>query len=298
MNYGALRPGIDTELIDGWMSDRYSHVILDMPNWKRLETDSIVQVPQSYAAGSINATQGSAAVTGVGTVWTSQMSGRMIRINNGPEFYTFTYVSGTSGTLDRAYEAPTVAAVSYRIDQRYFNLNARTREIRGIFPLHDRLRALSFVPPQELNDLDPQRNNYGTPFYWSSAWDEYGQTDPILRFELYPIPDSPDSTGNTLSFIADHVDDAAELTGATTQSLLSWVSPRAMKEGVAADVALFLEKIAIAREHEKYFQDEMQAMAMTNALQRGPTPMRLANDYKGNRPPRYPYGPVRRGFTG
>lgn len=113
MTYGQIRlrlsqmaPGVPLELIDGWLGDRYTQ-ILDLLPWKRLEGETVIQSPASYQAGTVTVTQGSAAIAGSGTNWTSALTGLMIRINSGPEFYTFTYVSSAGGTLDRPYEAST-----------------------------------------------------------------------------------------------------------------------------------------------------------------------------------------------
>lgn len=113
MTYGSLRlqlkklaPAIDQEIIDGWIQDRYTEILDRLP-WKRLEAESTIAAPDSYTIGTLTATQGSTAITGLGTTWTAAMTGLMIRIANGQEYYQFTYVSATTGTLDRNYEGAT-----------------------------------------------------------------------------------------------------------------------------------------------------------------------------------------------
>ena len=56
-----------------------------------------------YTDGSIIVTNGSDEVTGVGTAWTSAMTGYWLATQPCLSAYRFTYVSATSGTLDRPY---------------------------------------------------------------------------------------------------------------------------------------------------------------------------------------------------
>ena len=56
-----------------------------------------------YTDGSITVTNGSDEVTGVGTAWTSAMTGYWLATQPCLSAYRFTYVSATSGTLDRPY---------------------------------------------------------------------------------------------------------------------------------------------------------------------------------------------------
>src|ERR1035441_8016177 len=56
-----------------------------------------------YTDGSIIVTNGSDEVTGVGTAWTSAMTGYWLATQPCLSAYRFSYVSATSGTLDRPY---------------------------------------------------------------------------------------------------------------------------------------------------------------------------------------------------
>jgi hypothetical protein len=60
---------------------------------------------QSYSTGTVALTNGSNAITGTGTSWTSDMTGRLFIVHSGTcrQAYTFTYVSPTSGTLESTY---------------------------------------------------------------------------------------------------------------------------------------------------------------------------------------------------
>lgn len=400
MTYGQIRlrlskllPGIDVELIDGWVQDRYA-MILDLLAWKRLEGEAVFQVPLSYAIGTVSAQQGSNAITGSGTTWTSDMTGLMIRINNGTEYYTFTYVSATSATLDREYEGSTASIITggfavatagagynagdiiypaggnglaqlqvltvgpggsvatlgvvaggnnytvqngvvttttgrgtgltinitqvglsaglpYRIDQNIFQLPAECRILRGVRPLHDRDHPLEIISPAEMSRRTNFRNLYGTPRWACQTWDT--ATDPpIMQVELGPVPNSPDSLGNALSFVVDYVYDPPALfdgssAPSTGQTVLPWVRPYALIEGVQASALTWKADqnpqaasafLGAAGRHEQAFTAAMQNLAFTNAQQRGAQPMRLAHELRRQPPHAYHRGPHHRGFNG
>jgi hypothetical protein len=286
VNYGQLRlliqkenSGADLELVDGYIQDRYTE-ILDFLPWKRQEGETVLQSPASYATGTITATQGSNAIVGVGTTWTAAMTGRRIRIANASEYYQFTYVSVTTATLDRGYEQPSAALLAYRIDQAVFLLPATCRILRGVKPLHNSSHPLEHMTPAELDAWAPKRTSYGTPEVYVPSFD--AATDPPqLQVELYPIPDSPDTASATLSFVADCISDTAALTpGTTTQSLLPWVRPSALKAGVRANFLALAKDYTGAAFYAARMGELVGIMAKNNAMQRGPSEIRMAPEYR------------------
>lgn len=315
MTYGALRhliskrnPGVDLELIDGWFQIRYEDNILSGTSWKRMESESVIQVPDSYATGTVAITRGATAVTGTGTTFTAAMTGLMIRIGNSSEYYQFTYVSATSGTLDRGFESTTVTAAEFRIDQAVFLLPTNCRIVRGVRPLHDRYVQITRHTPAELNALAPMRTVYGNPRYYVPTWDSQATT-PQMQIELYPVPSSPDSMGATLSFVVDYIYDAT-LDLSTSSSPLPWVSDGAMIEGVSADICrwrstlktdnpLYLPNgVMVAQDYEAAFNRYLKNQGVVNAQQRGNASMKLAEEFVGRKGPYYRRGPRHEGFTG
>lgn len=79
----------------------------------------------SYTGGSIAVTNGSSAIVGTGTVWTSDMTGRWLNAQSipaldqawCPQAYKFTYVDSTHGTLDRAWGCATGRTTLYWLTQ-------------------------------------------------------------------------------------------------------------------------------------------------------------------------------------
>jgi hypothetical protein len=312
MTYGQIKlqlqkqlPGVDLELIEGWIQGRYTR-ILDSMSWKRQEAESVIQAPFSYAVGTLTATQGSVVITSddltTPTVFTAAMDGRTIRIGNTNEYYQFTYVSPTVGNLDRGYEGPDTTAASYRIDQAIFLMPSNARIIRQVTPLHNKNRPLDIVPPSELNRLASGRTTYGTPQWAAATWDNFSDP-PQLQLELYPIPDCPDSTSTVLSWAIDYIYEEAELdSDATTVSLKPFVRPACLMEGVKADAMRprpnWAGDLNAAMAYETEYEKLLGQMQMINAQQRGPQYIQLADNLKRRARPRYGRGPRHVGWPG
>lgn len=290
MNYGQLRlriqqqnPGTDLGLIDGYIQNRYTE-ILDFLPWKRMEAESVLQSPASYTTGTVSVTAGSTAITGAGTNWDISMSGRMIRIAATDEYYQFTPLTTTTGVLDRGYEQPNATAQTYRIDQAVFVLPSDCRLLRNVKPLHDADRPLLRRTPGELDALAGQRTVYGTPRYYAPTWDSFSDP-PRMQVELYPIPDSPNASGAQLSWVADYVFDAADLTpGTTSSSLLPWIRPAALEAGVKADILRLAKDYQGAEVYDGRFKELLGSMARTNAQQRGAQTVQMAPGYRRRQP--------------
>lgn len=305
MTYGEIRlhlqkslAGVDPELIADWIQGRYTR-ILDTLSWKRQETESVLQAVASYAIGTLTVTQGSNVVTSDGTpatVFTTAMTGRMIRIASQNEYYQFTYVSATSGTLDRAYEAASATEQSYRIDQAIFLLPASCRIVRQVTPMQGG-RPLPILTPGELNRRAPTRNSYGTPMAAVPTWDNFSDP-PRLQIELYPVPDCPDSQGTVPSWAIDYIYEEADLDkDATSVSLKPFVRPACLIEGVKADGQRHLKDFTAAREYEGEYDKLLAQMQSINAQQRGPTALGFADHLKRQAPdPRHRSTPWERGM--
>jgi len=311
MTYGQIKmqlqkllPGVDQELIEGWIQGRYTR-ILDAISWKRQETSVVIQAPASYATGTITANQGSNVITSDGspaTVFTSAMTGRMIRIAESSEFYQFTFVNATTGNLDRGYEGPSTTGATYRIDQAVYLLPSNARILRQVTPLHDRERPIPIVPPSELNRLAGTRNSYGTPIWAAQTWDSTSDP-PLLQVELYPIPDCPNSSSNLLSWAINYIYDQTELDpDGTGVTLKPFVRPSCLIEGVKADAMRprpnWPGDPNAAQAYEQEYEKLLGQMQMINAQQRGPQQIQFADNLKRRARPRYGRGPKHVGWPG
>lgn len=288
MRLSKLCPGIDIEIVDGWISDVYVEVLGKL-QWKRSEAEIVIQAPASYTDGTVAVTQGSVSIVGTGTAWSAGMNGRIMRVSNHEDYYQVTFLSATTATLDRPYENASETAASYRVDQSVFVLPKLARIVRGVFPLHDRERPLDFVTPSDMHRISPQRNDYGVPRYYSSYWDS-ASDPPRLQIDLHPIAQSPNDQGITPSFAVDCIFDAAALDPTqTSASLLPWVTDGLLIEGVQAKAKRYglpgpdgvrHTDLAAAAAHLAEFARLMQDAKQNNALQRGAQPVRMAPEYQ------------------
>jgi len=282
--YGELRarlaqmaPGIPLDLLDGWIQDRYQS-ILDRLNWQRLEVRQTLQTVAEFNTGTVDATNAATALTGTGTGWTAGLSNRLIRIAERPEYYNFTYVGATSATLERGYEGETAAGLSYRINQSVYGFSADTRYVEAVVSFETGLPLLK-SSPAELNRLDGARQVYGTPSRWAPFMDTF--TDPPApQIELWPVSVTAEG------FLVELVTEVAAL-GATGVSLLPWVRPAALVEGVMADIRRHEKDHNSAREHEAAHNARVIEMAAVEAHRQGPVAFRQPDCYTAHRRKRW-----------
>ena len=236
----------------------------------------MIQSPVEYATGTLTATAGSAAIVGAGTVWTAAMTGRIIRIAEGSEYYQFTRVSDTTGTLDRVFEGETATLQTYQINQNVFQVRVDARILNGVTFQYGG-RQLVKKSLGELNEIVPGRTAYGEPLYWAPYMDAY-TNPPVPQVELYPIPDK------VWTFVVQFTADAAAANAATpSATVLPWLRPAALIAGVSADIYTHTEKYNASDRQEKRFQTLVAQMVGTEAAARPPAQVRLASRYTRHR---------------
>lgn len=263
-NITTLYPGINLDLLDNWIVAAYNS-ILDRLNWQRNDAEFVITTVAEYNTGALTATQGSAAVVGAGTTWTAAMNGRIIRIGADLEYYGFTYVSATSGTLDRPYLNTGGAGIGYKINQNVIQLPAEARVIQQI-SFQDTYTPCVETTLVEIDAFDPGRNSYSDV---QTKWAPYmdAQTSlPLPQITLWPVP-----TMARAATVLYTVDNHLSLPLSTVTVLLSWVTAQAVIEKVIAscekDVNAAAKANALA---EVYISD----MLMREASQQGPVPLR------------------------
>lgn len=86
---------------------------------------STITIPAGYTTGTASIAAGGTAVTGVGTTWTTTMTGYKFRFFGNQDIYTFTYASATTGTIFPAFSGDTaISGGQYMIFQDTFSLAA------------------------------------------------------------------------------------------------------------------------------------------------------------------------------
>ncbi len=109
--------------------------IANLRNWHWMETTDTIDLIAEYNTGTVAVVNGSASITGTSTVWTSLMTGRKIKFNNEAVDYTFTYVSGTTGTLDRVYSGDSDTEADYKIYQDVYSLPSNFKHYLSLVDL-------------------------------------------------------------------------------------------------------------------------------------------------------------------
>lgn len=259
-----LLPGIDHDILDGWITDRYT-AILEKLDWQRSEIQGVLQTVAPYEVGTVSLTNGSSAVTGTGTTFTSAMTGRQFCVAGRSEVYEFTYVSGTTGTLDRTYEGDTNAEAAYSIEQAVYTMPSEARLVNAIIPF-DMDKPLD---RKSRGEVTARIAATGTPQEWALYMDTTGN---LLQVILWPTPDE------VTSFRLSYAIEAATWSSASP-TRLPWVRPTAIVEGVLANSARHKDNPVAAEAHERQFEHAVADMMRSEMLRRGPATMRLPSRF-------------------
>lgn len=296
--YGQIRlrlkqlAPLSIELLDGWILDRYQS-ILDQLEWERLEQTIAVQAVGEYATGTVTVTVGSNAVTGAGTAWTSSMSGWYFRLPGDDAYYAFTYVSATSGTLDRSYDGNqnTGSGLSYQLDQAVFALPSSVRLVSGVRDLTNDYN-LNYISRAELNASAPSRAQYGDAKFWTMYLDS-DSTPPTMQIEVYPIPTQ------LCGYAVDVTQEDTNFgPGQVSVGALPFVRPSCIVSGVQADAALWREKVTIAAAYEAKYNRYLQDMIRNEAYRVGAERVEMADHYSRHRQDRLRRGSSWTGWLG
>lgn len=154
----------------------YQH-LLASHRWGFLRREALVNTVGLYTTGTVQVTNGSTAVTGVGTAWTTGMAGRWLRCSTQSEFYEIQQVTAANAlTLTQPY-AGASGTYPYTIFQMVYAKPTDCASIVGI------RRSLNMMQrtTEWINTIDPERVSTGEPLYWANRTDE--------TFEVWPVPE-------------------------------------------------------------------------------------------------------------
>jgi hypothetical protein len=117
-----------------------------------------------YAVGTIAVTNGSATVTGTGTVWTAEFVGRKFRRNGDEIVYQIaSRSSDTSITLDRTYQGVTGSSLNYTIYQDRYKLPLHFDKIISVVE-RNRGRFLTELTTPNFADFQPDPETFDQPY--------------------------------------------------------------------------------------------------------------------------------------
>jgi len=103
--------------------------------WGFWEDDQSITLETPITAGTVSVTNGSTAVTGVATGWTSGITGREFRKTGDGISYEITFLTATTATIDPAYQGDTSTGSDYVIFRELYSLQADTKKIISVVNL-------------------------------------------------------------------------------------------------------------------------------------------------------------------
>lgn len=256
-------PDIPAPLAQRWVNNAYRRVI-DARTWTGLMCKGVLNVPAAYATGSVTVTNGSTAVTGNGTAWTTSMVGQQFRTGFMNPVFTITSVNQSAQTLvlDLPYGNPTQSNMGYMILTMIVSLGAMVKSVLWMVNQQMGYNMKLDVTQQQLDAQDPWRSSFG----WSTLL-AYREPSPSgqPQWELYPSPNvqqsfpfavynqAPDMALDT-DYPAMNIRGDVLTYGALSQAL------RYRGRGTS-----FYDP-AQANFYEGLFKEEMQKMAMNDNL--------------------------------
>ncbi len=269
--YGA---GIDPVLLKGYVNDRH-HTIINHYPWSRIrQIDTILQTVAVYQTGTIAFTAGLNTLTGTGTTWTAGMTGRRIRNVVDNEYYTFTYVSTTTGTIDRLYEGETAALASYKIWQPIYALPTDIDVLESIKIFAQNV-DIDQTDQESLDKLDASRLLIGNPACWA-PWEEDASATTLPQIELYPGPDT--AVGLPIRYTA-----RVDAYTATSTIYPTWISIECLFAGVEADVCALAKDYNGAQLKEAKFQQLLVEMLRKETNREAPVRLRMNDRWTNHR---------------
>lgn len=183
-------PGTPVPLAQQFVRNAYNQC-LTQHYWSELLAEGEKVIADSYSTGTVTVTNGSTAVTGSGTTWTSDMENLQIVItgNNSGEFYTVVTVSDVDALiLDRAYEGPDATDTDYYIQELYVEFPSDLQTLDDIRDYNSNWRLRRMAHQQNYIDrVDAKRTSSGNPIMYVNApprIDSNGVAYP--RYEFWP----------------------------------------------------------------------------------------------------------------
>lgn len=270
-------PAVDFELLRGWINEAYSDVC-DRRQWKGLEVNSGFTAVGVVNTGTISVVNGSTSITGTGTAWTADMSGRQIRVDGRNDSYGFTYVSSTSATLSRAYEGPTDSNVGYLISIITYTMPEAAKVVTMM--VNPNLpEPMVQINQDELNHISLAAPIIGEPVYWLPANDSGEPPSSVYRqVRIYPPPQADVRLGYV------YLKHPTEFTGSNTETaLMPWVDPRAVVAGAKAIMLAHFQMYDGAGAELKLQEGAIRKMQQAETDLAGPTKLRMHPRYTRHR---------------
>lgn len=266
--------GTDLELLTRFVNNCIER-ICRQTDYTRLDKQATLLTVAQYLIGTLSILNGATSGTGSGTVFTSGMTGRRFRIANLNSWYTFTYVSPTSFTIERAYEGDDVTGAAFTIWQPLYSLPSDLAQLYSI----ENLTLGYDLDPQDreyVDDRDAARWLQQMPEVFIPAEDD---SNGLPQIELWPGPINAE--GYAINYRAKAPSFGVNDTGV---EIPDWISIPALFEGVQAPLYKLQGDTASANAQEAIFKMLIDEMRGEDARKRPPAVMQPDARFVG---PRY-----------
>lgn len=271
-----LGAGVDAEVLLHYINLRIEMICRSRP-WSRLRKTATIQTVAEYITGTVSITVGATAGTGTDTVFTTAMTGRRIRIANLIESYVFTYVSPTSFTIDRAYEATDDAVLAaFNIFQPVYALPSDLSEVTSL-----RNPTLGI----ELQEVDRTYLNQNASARWYTNLPRVYAPYPdsatdLAQIELYPAPSQ--AMGLPLEYNA--LPPLFDTADPDTEAVFpDWLSIPCIRAGVEADLYDMQGDGGGKQRREMDYERHLAMMAGEDARRSPVIETNIANRYTARR---------------
>jgi hypothetical protein len=269
--------GVSLDTIDEKINSRYA-LILSLMDWQGLEVNGMLETLAAYNTGTVAVTQGSTAVTGTGTMWTSSMNGLQFLTCFGNP-YTVTILTNTTLTLDRPFEGYSNTGLGYWLGQ-------------AVYQLPDDCRNLKMLRSPWTGAAIPAMDEYefgqfeGTPVVCGPALRYVPQPDgvdantgiTVKQIMLWPLPSFARGYPITYDAVTEGFNGVS-----TTNGPLAFVSCAALLAGCKADLARDAGKLDQSETLEAQFMKHFTGMVhVENSVKPYPRP-RMASQYTRHR---------------
>lgn len=202
-NFGSMvgevldeMPDQDPESVKTKLND-HIRKIYDRRTWYGLMIRGQIATAQFVIGGSVNITQGSTLIVGVGTSWTPIIIGRQFRLGYNTPPYTITQMDPTLQTLtiEMPWAGVSYTGAGYLISQNYYSPGPNIKYIHTAKNLIMAWRMRLDYNQQTLDTIDPWRINTFSPA--ALAQMPPGPNGEYM-VELWPVP----SIVQALPFVA------------------------------------------------------------------------------------------------
>jgi hypothetical protein len=131
--------------------------LVDRRLWYGLMTKGQIVTPPFYQGGQVSLTTGSASVVGSGTLFTSAMVGRSLRVGyNNPIYNIISVTDSTHLTIELPWGGASIASTGFFITQYYFSI-PNIKYIYAAINLQLQYRLWTNITQNSLDTWDPSR---------------------------------------------------------------------------------------------------------------------------------------------